>query len=376
MINVFEPDLGNLELLALNETISSKWIGKGAKEERFREEFAGLIGLPKDSLVTYNSCTEAFFQLFEYLRFSPDSEIVVPSVSFVGVANAVSASGARIRFCDVDAATGNPTLRDIENVCNEKTRAVIFQHYAGNMGEIDLIAQFCKINGYILIEDAAAAIGSKKNGKSAGTFGDYGLWSFDAMKSVSCGDGGMLYAKAESDIPALKVQGYLGLDFSSGVTRANESLDRWWNFEVLGLGRRSILNDLAASIGLIQIARFGEKIEKRRAIYKKYKQNLSNQNRVKIMVEFDERSQEHSLYFLPIWAEEDRDGLAIFLKTHGVYTTFRYMPLHFQKIYDCPSPLINSEIFSEKVLLLPMHTNLTVENIDFICDLVKRFYED
>ena len=376
MINVFEPDLGNLELLALNETISSKWIGKGVKEEEFRDKFGSLIGVPRNSLVTYNSCTEAFFQLFEFLKLSKDSEVVLPSVSFVGVANAVSASGAQIRFCDIDTATGNPKLRDIENVCNERTRAVVFQHYAGNMGEIDLIAQFCKTNGYLLIEDAAAAIGSKKDGKSAGTFGDYGLWSFDAMKSISCGDGGMLYSRTEADTEALKIQGYLGLDFSSGITRANESLDRWWNFEVLELGRRSILNDLAASIGLTQIARFSEKIDKRNSIYRKYKEDLSSQSRVKIILEVDDNSQTHSLYFLPIWVEVDRDGLANFLKMNGVYTTFRYLPLHLQKIYNCPSPLIESEIFSEKVLLLPMHTNLTFENIDFICDLIKRFYED
>ena len=376
MINVFEPDLGNLESEALQQTISSKWIGKGKKEEAFRTAFGSIIGVPGDSIVTYNSCTEAFFQLFEFLKLSPNSEVVVPSISFVGVANSVAASGLEIRFCDINPDSGNPDLIDIQKVTSASTRAVIFQHYGGNMGEIEKIAEFCHENSILLIEDAAAALGSTLNGKSAGIFGDYGLWSFDAMKSISCGDGGALYTKNSAVADSLRIQGYLGLDFTSGLDRSNESHDRWWNFEVKNLGRRSILNDLAASIGLIQLSRFAEKSEKRNHLSELYFSALATIPNVKVLVDKSANVTSHSHYFLPLWVNCRRDELANFLKLNGVYTTFRYLPLHHQEIYGSEASLPSADKFAEHVLLLPMHTNLKPEEVEMICDLIKTFYNE
>ena len=375
MINVFEPDLGEMEVEATRQTISSKWIGKGKKEEAFRISFGKLIGVASESIVTFNSCTEAFFQLFEFLHLPQGSEVIVPTISFVGVANAVAANGLKINFCDVSVADGNPTLVDIQQAFNENTRAVIFQHYGGNTGEIEKIADFCESNNLILIEDAAAALGSSINGRFAGTFGDFGLWSFDAMKSISCGDGGALYVKNASTVNSLRIQAYLGLDFTSGLDRANLANDRWWNFEVKNLGRRSILNDLAASIGLVQLSRFEEKLEIRTRISKLYFDELALLQEVKVLIEQRQEVTGHSFYFLPIWANSSRDELAYFLKSNGVYTTFRYLPLHHQPIYGCTKELPVSDTFADHVLLLPMHTNLRDEDVRFICALVKDFYE-
>jgi dTDP-4-amino-4,6-dideoxygalactose transaminase len=375
VINVFEPDLGDLEVEATRQTIASKWIGKGKKEEAFREAFGDLIGVPGDSIVTYNSCTEAFFQLFDFLRLPVGSDVIVPSISFVGVANSVAAHGLKINFCDVSVVDGNPTLAHIQEACNENTRSVIFQHYGGNTGEIEKIADFCRAKNILLIEDAAAALGSTINGKSAGTFGDFGLWSFDAMKSISCGDGGAVYTKNNSHVNSLRIQGYLGLDFTSGLDRANLANDRWWKFEVKNLGRRSIMNDLAASIGLIQLSRFKEKSKIRTHLAKLYFDTLAPIQDVAVLIQRQEASSGHSHYFLPIWAKKGRDELAYFLKSKGVYTTFRYLPLHHQPIYGYTNDLPNSDSFADHVLLLPMHTNLKDEEVQLICSLVKDFYE-
>ncbi len=376
MINVFEPDLGDLELDALENTILSKWIGKGKKEEAFRNAFGEIIGVPGDSIVTYNSCTEAFFQLFEFLKFPHGSEVILPTISFVGVANSVAASGLIIKFCDINPEFGNPDLADIQKVITENTRAVVFQHYGGNLGEIEKISEFCRQENIVLIEDAAAALGSTLNGKSAGVFGDYGLWSFDAMKSISCGDGGALYAKNNSEVGELRIQGYLGLDFTSGLDRSNEANDRWWNFEVKNFGRRSILNDLAASIGLIQLSRFEEKKTIRNHLFKAYSSELSSVATIKILVDHSAGVTGHSHYFLPIWVSSRRDELAYFLKSNGVYTTFRYLPLHHQKIYNAREAILpGADTFAEHVLLLPMHTNLTTDIVQRICNLIKTFYE-
>lgn len=374
MINVFEPDLGDLELQALGKTIRTKWIGKGPKEELFRTEFGKIVGISPNSLISYNSCTEAFFQLFDFLDLPIDSEVVLPSISFVGVANAIAAAGVKLRFCDVSTLNGNPTLNDIKKLITNKTRAIVFPHYGGNMGEIDKIAEYCSNHELLLIEDAAAAVGSSIDGISAGTFGDYGLWSFDAMKSISCGDGGILYCKNAAQVNDLRIQGYLGLNFTSGLSRSSSTNDRWWNFEVNSLGRRSIMNDLSASIGVAQIARFKEKSLKRQEIYGEYQKQLKDIKDIKILIE-NSRSRSHSLYFLPIWVSKSRDQLASHLRAHDIYTTFRYLPLHHQEIYKCTNLLPHSDEFSEHVLLLPMHTNLTTSQVAEICVVIKSYYD-
>ena len=374
MINVFEPDLGELEVLEIAKTISTKWVGRGEKEETFREQFSNYVLVNPENLVTYNSCTEAFFQLFEFLNLPKGSEVIIPSISFVGVANAISASGAKIIFCDVDTSDGNPKLENIIEYVNQNTRAVVFQHYGGNMGEIDRISEFCKKKNLILVEDAAAALGSFSKNKAAGTFGDYGMWSFDAMKSVSCGDGGMLFSRELKDIQKLKTQGYLGLNFISGMERSKDSHDRWWNFEVQAPGRRSIMNDLSATLGIVQLSRMTEKLQKRNEVYQKYVNGFKNSKRIKIISKLNVNQQnKHSYYFFAIRLRVGRDSVAKHLIKNDIYTTYRYVPLHKQILYGPYKKLPQSEIFESEVLLLPMHTNLTDDNVSKIINCVLDY---
>lgn len=374
MINVFEPDFGELEIQELSKTIESRWIGKGRKEEIFREQFSKYIGTDPENLVTYNSCTEAFFQLFEFLNLPVGSEVIVPSISFVGVANAIKASGAKIVFCDVDPRNGNPRLENIVENLTKNTRAIVYQHFGGNMTEIKRISEFCKENNLILIEDAAAALGSFSENVAAGLFGDYGMWSFDAMKSISCGDGGMLYSKDMKNIQTLKTQGYLGLDFTSGMERSRDSHDRWWNFEVQALGRRSIMNDLSATLGVVQLSRMAEKLQKRTHIYEMYVNGFANNQNIEIVNRSNiDLQTKHSHYFFAIRLRVGRDSLANYLRKNDIYTTYRYLPLHKQKIYDSYKELSQSEIFENEILLLPMHTNLTDENVSKVINCVVDF---
>lgn len=372
MINVFEPDLGDLEIEAVTETILSKWIGKGSKEKKFREDFAIYLNTSSENLISYNSCTEGFFQLFEFLNLKSSDEVILPTISFVGVANAVKASGAKIIFCDIDERTGNPTLKNIKDKISKNTKAVVYQYYGGNLGQIEKISEYCKNNKILLIEDAAAAIGTSKNGIVAGRYGDFAIWSFDAMKSISCGDGGILFSREPKNIETLLIQGYLGLDFKSGLDRSNNSHDRWWDFRVKTLGRRSIMNDISASIGIIQLGRLEEKCKKRHLLYQMYLEGLSEIKNLRILTEFEPgKNNSHSFYFFPVSIIGDRDFVAKKLRELNIYTTFRYLPLHKQGIYGDLAPLPAAEKFANEVLLLPMHTNLTQENIKYIIDSLK-----
>ncbi len=123
MINVFQPMLGEEELAAVGEVFESRRVGKGRKVAEFETAFAAHLGVPREHITSTNSCTEATFLAMELLGVGPGDEVVLPTVTFVGTANAVAAHGARPVFCDVDPRTLNPTVRDVETALTPATKA-------------------------------------------------------------------------------------------------------------------------------------------------------------------------------------------------------------------------------------------------------------
>lgn len=366
MIQVFSPTLGQAELLSIADSFNTGWIGKGPKVAEFEAAWAKHIGASPANVVSTNSCTEALFTSLVLLGVNRGDEVIIPTVHFIGAAQAVLALGAFPVFCDVNSRTLNATAEFIQAKITNRTRAIILNHYGGVPCDMDSITSLLSYHPQIkLIEDAACAPASTYGGKAAGTFGDVGCWSFDAMKIISAGDGGMMYVKDEALADKAKKLLYLGIDTESGLS---SNTDRWWKFGVSALGaRRSVMNDLAAGIGLEQLKRLGEFIDRRQAIFAHYWYHLNGN--FSYVPYFDTNS---SYYFFWIQTPK-RDELAAYLKANGVYTTFRYYPLHWA--YGLSECLPNAEQAANHTLLLPLHCNLTDEQVEFICEKVREFYK-
>ena len=168
--------------------------------------------------MTINSCTEALFQILDLLDLTDGDDVIIPSVSFIGVANAIEQTKANIVFCDVNERTLNMEVEHLQEVYTDKTKAVILLHYAGVPCNLDRIIEFCTKHNIIIIEDNANSPFSVYNGKSTGIIGNFGTWSFDSMKIMSMGDGGLIYAKNINDIQSLNKNTYLGLLTNSGYS--------------------------------------------------------------------------------------------------------------------------------------------------------------
>src|SRR6476469_8795996 len=136
MINVFQPTLGEEELAEVREVFDSAWIGRGSRTRAFEEAFAAHLGVCADRVTSVNSCTEGMFTAMELLDVGPGDEVVLPTVSFVGAANAIAARGGRRVFCDVDPRTLNPRVSDIEAKLSPATRAALVLHYGGAPGQV------------------------------------------------------------------------------------------------------------------------------------------------------------------------------------------------------------------------------------------------
>lgn len=372
MINVFQPSLGDRELDAVREVFASNWIGRGERTKTFEERFARHIGVAPHHVTSTNSCTEATFLAMELAGVGPGMDVVLPTVSFVGVGNAIASRGARPVFCDVDPRTLNPTVADVEAALTPRTRAVVLLHYGGYPGDVARIAELCRERGILLIEDAAIGVASRVDGRACGTFGDMGVWSFDHGKILVTVDGGMLYCRDPELAARAPKLAYLGLEQISGYDQALRQHTRWWEFEISSFSRRSVTNDVCSAVGLVQLERLPGFVARRRQIAERYDQGLADVEGLRCPPPLPP-GHESSYYMYWIQLEGGiRDALARDLYERGIYTTFRYPPLHRVKAYGSTAVLPNAEDAAARTLLLPMHQALTDDEVDRVVTAVRE----
>ncbi|WP_202918801.1 DegT/DnrJ/EryC1/StrS family aminotransferase [Saccharothrix deserti] len=362
-INVFQPQLGDRELAAVAEVFRSNWLGHGPRTKAFEAAFAAHIGVGAEHAVFVNSGSTGLFMAMELLGVGAGDEVVLPSISFVAAGNAIGVTGARAVFCDVDPRTLNPTAEDVEAALTPRTKAVVVLHYGGYPGDIERIARLCRERGVALVEDAACAVASRVDGRACGTFGDIAMWSFDAMKVLVTGDGGMLYVRDPELARRARSLAYHGLEQTSGFVKAKVS-HRWWELNVREYARRQIGNDLTAAIGLVQLDRLPEFLKRRAEVADHYDRELAGVPGLRTPPPLP-AGHDTSYYFY--WVQMDpaiRDAVAADLLEAGIYTTFRYPPLHRVPAYGSDAVLPNAERASDETLCLPLHQGLSHEDVD------------
>ena len=381
MISIYEPSVGHRELRAIRKVFKSNWIGKGKVVDLFVEDMsqtivdsvapfgAGYSYPNTDNLITINSCTEGLFQSMELFDIKEGDEVILPSVHWVGAGNAVISNKAKPVFCDIDKRTLNVSAETIEAKITDKTKAVMILHYAGVPCEMDEIIELCRDKNLKLIEDNANSPFSKYCNKSTGTFGDMGIWSFDAMKIITTGDGGLIYCSDRENIKKLDKMTYLGWD-SSSSSKPVES--KWWEYDVLVPGRRSIMNDIQAAIGVEQLKKVEKFINKRKDIHDRYDKELSKLDWLNIP---NKIIHESSYYMYHIQTEDsnDRDELARYLRKNDIYTAFRYYPLHKIDFYGSDEILPNTDYAENHTLCIPLHQNLKDDDVTKVIDTIKDF---
>jgi dTDP-4-amino-4,6-dideoxygalactose transaminase len=367
MINIYQPSLGKQELKAIKKVFKSNWLGKGPLTEKFNLKIANKLNIKRNHIETISSCTEGLFTSMKLLGVKKGDEVILPSIHFIGAINAILECGATPVFCDVNPRTLNIEDQYVKTKITSKTKALILLHYAGVPCDMDPIISLCKNFNIKLIEDTANSPFSTYKGKNTGTMGDIGLWSFDAMKQLVMGDGGLIFCKNSKLIQDLKQESYLGLISKSGFSNPN---DKWWEFNVDRPGRRSITNDIQAAMGIEQLKKIDKQLEIRKKFHDMYSYKLQSYVDVPLPLDPDKTSS----YYMYHIQTPDRDKLASFLKKKGIYTTFRYYPLHKVKYFKQYSTnLPNTEYITKNTICIPLHQSLTKKQANYICETIKKF---
>lgn len=245
LIHVLGSQVDEEELDEIRSSFDAQWLGVGPKSEQFQKAFADRLGLP--GLVFLSSGSSSLHMAVHLLDLPPGTEVIVPSFTWLACAHAVLLAGCAPVFCDVELETHNVTAEIISRAVTPKTGAVMIVHYAGLPVPFEEIAAL----GFPVIEDAAHAVDSLHGGRPCGGLGDIGIYSFDAVKNLTTGEGGGLTARDPERLNRAKDLRYCGI--SNSGFKASAERERWWEYEIKDIFPKMLPSDVAASIGLAQI---------------------------------------------------------------------------------------------------------------------------
>lgn len=368
MISVFGSLVGEEEIANVTACMKSQWMGFGRNVSIFEEKFSAKFNVPNFAMV--DSGSNALFMAVTLLDLPPGSEIIVPSFTWVSCAQAVLLAGHIPVFCDVDLKTMNVRREEIEQRLNPKVRAIMIVHYAGLAVDLDPIIDI----GLPIIEDAAHAVCSTYKGKPCGTIADIGIYSFDAVKNLTTGEGGGITSKSATMIERARRLRYCGIGksgFENAATMVKDKA-RWWEYNITEPFIKMLPTNIAAAIGLVQIDRIDTLQKIRADIWRQYQNEFENIGWITVPVEA--RPGDKHSYFTYCIRVPKRDELAHYLLENGVYTTLRYHPLHMNPLYKQMNvKLKNSEILNEDCLSIPLHPRLSSDDVNKIIDLIKNF---
>jgi len=368
-IPVMRPWLGEEEAQAAAAAVASGWVAQGPRVARFEAEFAEALGA--GHAVAVSSCTTALHLALIVAGIGPGDEVVAPSLSFIATMNAARYVGAEPVFADVDAATLNLVPDTIAPRLTGRTRAVIVPDQAGVPADLDAIRALCEPRGIAVIEDAACAAGAVYQGRPAGATASLATFSFHPRKLLTTGEGGMITTPDADAAARLRRLREHGMNVGAAERHASQQpvIERY-----LEVGYNYRMTDVQAAIGLVQLAKLGRQIERRRELAARYQRLLAG---IPGLVTIGDPAYGTTNYqsfwvMLPDGFPVSRDDLMRMLADAGVSARRGIMAAHLEPAYagvPCP-PLPVTERVTAGSLILPLFHELTADEQDLVVSVI------
>lgn len=364
MIPSAYPFLGQEEIDAVTEVLTSGWLGTGPKTQQFEKALVDMIGCKH--AIAVNSGTAALHLALAGFSIGHGDEVIVPSMTFCASVQAIVATGATPIFAEVEPATLCLSLTDVRRRISQKSRAIMPVHYGGQTCDLDELMKIADEFSLTIIEDAAHAFGSTFRGQQVGTIGHATCFSFDPIKTITCGEGGAI--TLQDDLVAKRIRSMRMLGMSlDGYQRYKR---KGGSYEVLDEGYRYHMSDINAAIGLQQLKKFSTISVRRREIWRRYCDAFTDVN--EIFVLDHDMQQVVPFHFVVRVLGGLRDALTAYLRDREIGVGIHYPPNHLQPFFYQESVRlpVTEEIF-EQIMTLPLYPSMPDETIEFIIQTVK-----
>lgn len=373
----FKPPIGAEEIAEVVDSLENGWITSGPKCARFEKAIEDYLG-EGIHCVAVNSCTAGMHLVLAACDFGPGDEIIVPSLTFTATAEVISYTGATPVLADVDLQSQCIDIEDVKRKITPKTKAIMPVHFGGRACDMDALNALADTHDLVIIEDAAHALPTTYKGKLIGTLDTKAaVFSFYANKTITTGEGGMIATKDADLAERCRVLRLHGMSrtaidrFSSGK----------WHYDVLEVGYKYNLTDVAASIGIHQMKKVDTLRDRRAekvALYRKYIAEAE----LPLHLPIDAAEGDtHSWHLFPVrlneTVEKSRDQVVDDLREDGIICSVHYRPLHMMthwkntlNVTDEDFP-VATQIF-KGTFSLPLFPDMTEEHIKIVVNSLKK----
>ena len=358
-IPLAKPQITREERKAVNRVLKSLALAQGPEVKSFESEFSKLV--ENRECVAVNSGTSALHLCLIALGIGPGDEVIVPSFTFAATANVVALVGATPVFVDIDPLTYclNPSL--VKSAITAKTKAIVVVHLYGLPADMVSITKIAKENALLVVEDAAQAHMASINGKMVGTFGDAAAFSFYPTKNMTSGEGGMIVLRESDKARTCRLL-------------RNQGMEKRYQNELPGFNLR--MTDIHAAIGRVQLKKLPEMTEKRLQNAAYLSENLSTGS-----VPFVPQGHKHVFHQYTLKVKNGtRNQLQSYLSEKSIPSMIYYpLPLYkqeaFQQYVAVDFKLDTTDRLCEEVLSLPIHTEMNLDDINYICTSIQSFFK-
>jgi dTDP-4-amino-4,6-dideoxygalactose transaminase len=372
-IPLFDSDIEEGEIDAVVRVLKSQWLTMGDVTKQFEQLFSEEIGCAY--AFAMSSGTTALHLAHAALGIGPGDEVIVPSLTFVATVNSILYTGATPVFADIASQDNlNVSPKDIEKKMTPRTKAIVVLHYAGYPCEMNGIMEIAEKHNLFVIEDAAHAPGAQISGKSCGTFGHLGCFSFFSNKNIATGEGGMIVTNDEKlakKIPLLR---------SHGMTTL--TLDRFkghaYTYDVVNLGYNYRISEIASALGIVQLKKLSQKNAKRKMLTKLYAALL--ENIPEIIIPFHSFcSGQSSYHIFPVILGKsiNRNRFMQYMKENGIQTSIHYPPVHkfsyYKNVLSSDIELPVTEDVASREVTLPLFPGMEDGDVEKIASCIKSF---
>ncbi len=362
-IVLFHPHVSEKAKSYVNDTLSTRWIGQGPKVDRFEKMFSEKFGNGNLSL-TCGSGTDALHLSYLLANLKEGDEVITPLFTCTATNIPFLYMGVKIRFADVQPGTLNIDPKHVRKLVNEKTKAIVCVHYGGlpcDMDELQAIATEWNIP---IIEDAAHAVGAKYKGKYIGSISDFTMFSFQAIKHITTGDGGMVTFKNDEE---LNERGKRLRWF--GIDRSAKQKGIWEN-DIKDVGYKYQMNDISAAMGIAALEEFDDVLKLRKDLFFKYENLLNNIPGLQF-VGGGYNDREHAAWMCTVIVE-DREKLMKKLRENNIESAqVHYRNDRYSIFGGRVSEFPNMDAIEDKYLVLPLHTKMNEFDVDKVSGVIK-----
>jgi dTDP-4-amino-4,6-dideoxygalactose transaminase len=361
-IMLFYPHVPEAAIAAVTEVLKSRWIGQGPRVAQFEKEFEQKFG-GKGKALAVGSGTDALHLAYILAGLKAGDEVITPVFTCTATTIPFLYMGVTFRFADVDPATLNISVAHVRELVNEKTKAIVCVHYGGlpcDMTELQAIATEYDIP---IIEDAAHALGATYKGKHVGEISPFTMFSFQAIKTITTGDGGMLIVQD----PALVAMGERVRWF--GIDRSNKQKGTWEN-DIWEVGYKYQMTDIGAAMGLAGLHEFDATLAFRQKLFQAYKKGLAGNADI-TLIGADATDRTHAAWLCTAIVQRRQDFMNKLRDRKIESGQVHYRNDRYSVLGGRRTDLPNMDAIEENYIVLPLHLHMTENDVDYICKVIK-----